>query len=144
MSQNSSKMLFHLLLILPTVLILQIWLSVRPVHERIVNAHESIEQLSDVAKLATAMDELGITSTVLHGIPQDLLRYNPGEEVDLSDVGNNHNAIIQATESYPGEFHFFCSIDPADPNREVVWEECKEDGAIGAKFYIQAQYVFLH
>lgn len=140
MSKKNIKLLTHLLLILPTVLILQIWLTVRPVHEKIVNAHESIEQLSDVAKLRSAMDELGITTTVLNGIPEDLLRYSPGDEIDLSEVGNNHEVIAQAVESYPEEFHFFCTIDPTDPKRAAILEDCIDNGAIGVKLYIGYSY----
>ncbi len=140
MSKKNTKLLTYLLLILPTVLVLQIWLTLRPVHEKIVNTHESIEQLSDVAKLKSAMEELGITTTVLHGIPTDLLRYSPGDDIDLSEVGNNHNTIAQAAESYPDEFHFFCTIDPTDSKRAVILEECIEDGAIGVKFYIGYSY----
>lgn len=135
MTKHDTKLLTHLLLILPTVFVLQIWLTVQPAHKQIVNAHESIEQFDDVTKLQSAMSELGITTTLLHGIPMDLLRFKPGKSVDLANIGNNNEVIAEAALSYPGEFEFFCAIDPLDEKRAAVLEDCMEDGAKGVKMY---------
>ena len=121
------------LILAPVIIALQIFL-VAP-QQNIINVHESIEQLGDIAKLQVVMDNLGITSVVLHGIPQDLIRYSSNEEVNLAEVEENHEYLMQAAEVYPEEFDFFCSIDPSDVERLQMMEECFEEGALGIKFY---------
>jgi predicted TIM-barrel fold metal-dependent hydrolase len=117
------------------VLILQVGLAV-PSNPDIVNSHESIESSEDILKLTSAMSALEMGSVVLHGIPVDFLRYNDEDEIDLSEVGDNHELIIEAVETYPGEFMYVCTIDPEDPNRMSLLQECLDDGAVGVKLYI--------
>ena len=102
----------------------------------IVNAHESIENAEDIAKLTSAMARLNISDIVLHGIPEDYLRYDEEAEIDLSAIGNNHELILEAVESYPGKFHYVCTLDPEDSLRMNLLEECIENGAVGVKFYV--------
>lgn len=104
--------------------------------KQIVNVHESVETIEDVAKLQSAMSTLGISDIVLHGIPEAFLRYSSEEEIDLSAVGVSHEVILEAVETYPGEFHYVCSINPEDENKEAQLEQCIEDGAVGVKFYV--------
>ncbi|MBT4632322.1 amidohydrolase family protein [Candidatus Peregrinibacteria bacterium] len=132
---NRLSFFLTIMLFLPSILLLQVMLTGSPELKQLVNAHESIEQLTDVAKLQTTMEELGITKTILHGIPSDFLRYNPDKAIDIGDVGENHEYLFQTTETFPAEFDFFCAIDPSDPRREEVWADCDENGAVGVKFY---------
>ena len=117
----------------PVIIALQIFL-VAP-QQNIINVHESIEQISDIAKLQVVMDNLGITSVVLHGIPQDLIRYSSSDNVNLAEVDENHGYLMEAAEAYPEDFEFFCSIDPSNIDRLDMMEECFEEGALGIKFY---------
>ena len=125
----------------PLILALQVFLAV-PQGTQIINVHESIEKIADAAKLQGVMDKLGITSTVLHGIPADFLHYDESKELDLSDVEDNHEELAAAAKVYPEDFSFFCAVDPDDENRLELLEECFEEGALGIKFY--AGYSYAH
>lgn len=100
----------------------------------IVNVHESVESVAEIVKLQTVMADLGMTHTVLHGIPKDLL-YFEGEGIDLGEVEENNEALMRAVEEYPEQFSYFCSLDPNDPLRLDVVAQCAEDGASGVKLY---------
>lgn len=107
---------------------------------RTVNVHESIERPTDIAKLRSVMENLDISTTVLHVIPDGLLYYNPEEAVDLASVDENHEHLLETVQAYPGEFQFFCSIDPSDEERLAKVEQCFEDGALGVKLYSGYSY----
>jgi predicted TIM-barrel fold metal-dependent hydrolase len=100
----------------------------------IVNIHESIESAANVPALQTAMETLGITGTVLHGIPADLLHFD-GSEIALSDVDENHEQIITASAENPDDFQYFCAVDPEASDRVIQVEQCLDEGATGVKFY---------
>lgn len=119
------------------VLVLQILLTQNSTG--IVNAHESIENFNDVAKLQSAMDKLNIERIILHGIPEDLLRYD-GNEVQLSEVDENNAILAEVTETFPHNFDFFCSLNPEDEELMAHLDECIEAGAKGVKFYVGYSY----
>ncbi len=107
---------------------------------RIVNVHESVEKSTDVAKLRTVMQELGISTTVLHVIPNGLLYYADGEEVDLASVDENEEQLLDTVTAYPEEFQFFCSVDPSDETSIEKVQQCFEHGALGVKLYTGYSY----
>lgn len=119
------------LILLAAVLVVPRWLNAEV---PIVNVHESVESVAEIIKLQTTMTTLGMEKTVLHGIPKDLL-YFEGEGIDLSDVDENNEAIKKAVQEFPDQFSYFCSIDPSDPLRNNVVEDCVTDGAVGVKLY---------
>jgi predicted TIM-barrel fold metal-dependent hydrolase len=122
------------LLVLAPVLLLVQFIFSKPGLPPIIDAHESVESVAEIVKLQTTMANLGITHTVLAAIPDDLLYYK-GNEVDLSGVDENNEAIRQAVEAYPDQFSFLCSIDPNDPQRNDELASCLEKGAVGVKLY---------
>lgn len=119
------------LVLLAAVLVVPRWLNAEI---PIVNVHESVESVAEIVKLQTTMSVLGMEKTVLHGIPKDLL-YFEGEGIDLSDVDENNEAIKKAVQEYPDQFSYFCAVDPSDPLRNNVVEDCVADGATGVKLY---------
>lgn len=119
------------LVLLAAVLVVPRWFNAEI---SIVNVHESVESVAEIVKLQTTMSTLGMEKTVLHGIPKDLL-YFEGEGIDLSDVDENNEAIKKAVQEFPDQFSYFCSVDPSDPLRNNVVEDCVVDGATGIKLY---------
>jgi predicted TIM-barrel fold metal-dependent hydrolase len=134
-------MKIRILLALVALVALHIGLSGPPSYN-IVNVHESIEDLNDVSKLESTMASLGMASITLQGIPGDLLRYKAGAEVDLTDVGENHDYLKQASEIFPSNFDFFCTVDPADYQWEEILTACLDAGALGVKLY--TGYTYTH
>jgi len=128
-----------ILAIIPLILMIQVSLTTVP-QPRIINVHESIEQLLDLAKLQYVMSGLNIQTTILHGIPLDFLYYDESAELDIGDVGENHEYLAEASSVYPDQFSFFCAIDPDSSERENILATCIEDGAIGVKFYVGYSY----
>lgn len=100
----------------------------------IVNIHESVEDEGDVAKLLAAMSDNGIDTTVLTGIPGDLLRYTGGR-VQYHDLQQNHDVILNAIQEHPENFTYVCAIDAGSTQRMAALEKCMKEGAVGFKFY---------
>lgn len=107
----------------------------KPKLTKIVNVHESVESLMDIAKLQTAMAEVGIGSVVLQSIPESFLYYDGSQEIDLSAVAENEENLQRAVSEYPEVFQYFCSVDPSSAERMQALEDCFEAGAIGVKMY---------
>lgn len=122
------------LLAAPLLILIQ-WALITPGLPSIINAHESVENVEDLIRLQTVMDQLGISHTVLHAVPYDLLHYDEDNKVDLSQVEANNQVLQEAVDAYPEDFSFFCSMDPKDPNRLALFEDCVEHGARGVKLY---------
>ena len=108
--------------------------------DRVVNIHESVEDDGDIAKLGATMADLGITHTVLHGIPTDLLHYEGQEQISYEGLDENHAFIVETAQEDPEHFSFFCAIDPSDLNRLGEVENCLEDGGVGVKIYTGYSY----
>lgn len=105
----------------------------------VINFHESVEQRSDVSKLLAVMDEQGVGTTVLHGIPSDLLEYVEGEKIDLSGVAENHTLLAEATKDSKN-LEWVCAVNPNQSDWESVLDGCLEAGAIGVKVYLGYSY----
>lgn len=138
MKSTSHKKYNPLVLVLIGLLALALLFAVyqmfRSKEMPIVNVHESVESVAEIVKLQESMATMGITHMVLQAIPADLL-YFEGDSVDLSDVDENNAALKAAVEEYPDQFSYFCSLDPNDPLRTDVLEDCIADGASGVKLY---------
>ena len=106
----------------------------------IVNAHESVEKLTDIARLRSIMQELGIQKTALTAMPKDLIHFKEGVTIDLTDTMDNQAVILQAMQEFPNDFAYVCSVDP----RDIVWKEkldqCSADHAVGVKVYLGYSY----
>ncbi len=107
---------------------------------KIINSHESIEQLSDIAKLREVMKQNGIRKTVIHGIPMGFLHFKEGQKLDLANTTDNHAVILEAIQAYPEQFEFVCSIDPQQADRLDQLTACTDSGAVGAKIYLGYTY----
>lgn len=117
------------------LLIIQVSLA-SPALPPIINVHESIEKMSDVANLQLVMNGLNIRTTVLHAIPEGFLYYK-GDEVALSSVDSSNSLVEQIAAQTPGQntFDFFCTLDPLDLNRTQTLQDCLDAGALGLKLY---------
>ena len=125
-----------ILLLAPVLLAVQIGLSLSD-EIPVVNVHESVQSVAEVVKLQNVMAGLGLTHTVLHAIPDDLIDF-AGEEAELpnlSEVDENNRALQQVIAAYPEQFSYFCSIDPANPDRLTLLSDCLNSGALGVKLY---------
>ncbi len=83
------------------------------------------------------MKELGIQTTVLHGIPEGLLYYKGEGTADLSQVSETNMLVEQiALQTQKDDrFEFFCAVDPLDTERTATAQDCLDKGAKGIKLY---------
>ena len=123
------------LLLLASLVLLTACQSSTPV----INFHESVEQMSDVSKLLSVMEAKGIETTVLQGIPSDLLQYTEGEKVDLSGVVANHALLAEATKG-ANNLKWVCAINPNQSDWASILDACLEGGAVGVKTYLGYSY----
>lgn len=129
------------LLILPLVVV-QVAFT-EPSLPPVVNVHESVESVAEVVRLQAVNANVGnVVHTVLHAIPEDLVHFT-GENLTLSEVEENNEALKQIIDVYPDQFSYFCSVDPNDPKRIEVLGQCLEDGALGVKLYNGYSYSHL-
>jgi hypothetical protein len=126
--------------ILLSFLVLQVFISHPFQIKARINVHESIETLEDLSKLQAAMANLEFSKTILHGIPEGLLSYDPTEGPDLNAFEENHNELKEISATFPDEFDFFCALDPTQKDVFSQMESCLEAGAIGFKMYIGNSY----
>lgn len=120
-------------LLLPIVVFVQVQYTPTP-FPPVVNAHESVESVAEIVKLQNTMQQKGVSHTILHAIPKDLL-YFAGEVSSLGEVEENNEALIRVLEAHPNEFSYFCTLDPLDPLRLDEAKACIQSGARGVKLY---------
>lgn len=137
MKKSQRLKLEYWILGISVLVLILVFCASRP---RIVNTNESIEQLTDVAKLIAVMQDHKIKKTVIHGIPQDFLHYKVDEEVNLSDSGRNEEFIMKALAEFPNKIDYVCSINPQDVDAVEQVDYCDDNGAVGVKVYLGYSY----
>lgn len=101
----------------------------------IINAHESIENADQIDKLQKVMFWTGIGKVALAGIPYEMLHFNGENTPTYTKIDENNDVLKEAVQNFPGQFSFFCAINPQDFDVLEKIETCMKDGAIGIKIY---------
>ena len=99
-----------------------------------INFHESIESYADHEKLEVVKNELGIKTTVLHSVPEGILRYNGESELNLATLPEAEDDLRKVTRENL-DYYYFCSINPESNSILQDWQECEREGAKGLKLY---------
>ncbi len=101
----------------------------------IINTHESIENAEQIDKLQKVMFWSGMSRVVLAGIPYEMLHFTAENEPTYSKLDENNELLKTTFENYPGQFPYFCGIDPHDFSALEKIETCMKEGALGIKIY---------
>jgi predicted TIM-barrel fold metal-dependent hydrolase len=101
--------------------------------EGIINIHEHIHRHTDADKWLDAMEQCGVSATVMLGSPEAtfLLNSPPG----FNNYSKNNDVILYLEKKHDSKILAFPTIDPRDPDKlEMLKKELKE-GAVGLKLY---------
>lgn len=101
----------------------------------VINVHESIENADQVDKLQKVMFWSGIGKTVLAGIPYEMLHFSDDNLPTYTKLDENNELLKTTAENYPGQFSYFCGINPQDFDALEKIEICMKEGAVGIKIY---------
>jgi predicted TIM-barrel fold metal-dependent hydrolase len=101
--------------------------------EGIINIHEHIHRSSDAEKWLLAMDECGVSTTVMVGSPEVTFKLNspPG----FNNYSINNEIILYLEEKYDSKILAFPTIDPRDPNKLEMLKDQINHGAVGLKLF---------
>jgi hypothetical protein len=101
--------------------------------EGIINIHEHIHRHTSADKWLDAMEQCGVSATVMVGSPEAtfLLNSPPG----FNNFSKNNDVILYLEKEYDSKILAFPTIDPRDPDKlEMLKKELKA-GAVGLKLY---------
>lgn len=129
--RNSRKYLPALFVVLFAVILVFALQSPR----KIINAHESIETPAEGEILVSVMRDTGMDAMVLHGIPQELLRYDDEAAITYTNLDANNSYLLALKQKYPDQISYFCGIDPSDFEALEKITDCAANGASGIKLY---------
>ena len=101
----------------------------------IINIHESIENSEQIDKLQKVMFWSGMGKVILAGIHYEMLHYTGENSVTYTQLDENNELLKTAFENYPGQFDYFCGINPQDFKALEKIETCINEGALGIKIY---------
>ncbi len=101
----------------------------------IVNVHESIENAEQIDKLQKVMFWSGMGKVVLAGIPYEMLHFTGENTYTYTKLDENNELLKTTVENYPGQFDYFCGINPQDFDVLEKIEICMNEGAVGIKIY---------
>jgi predicted TIM-barrel fold metal-dependent hydrolase len=101
--------------------------------EGIINIHEHIHRTADAPIWLEAMDNSGVSATVMVGSPKAtfLLSAEPG----FHEHDSNNEVILWLEKKYDSKILAFPTIDPNDPNKLDKLQSELKSGAIGLKLY---------
>jgi predicted TIM-barrel fold metal-dependent hydrolase len=99
----------------------------------IINIHDHIHHSSDAPKWLDAMEESGISATVMVGSPEAtfLLSSPPG----FNNYSLNNDVILWLEQKYDSKILAFPTIDPRDPNKLDSFKDLIDRNALGLKLY---------
>ncbi len=99
----------------------------------IIDTHEHIESMAKAEELLLAMDERGISQTILVPSPIETITLNGNQT--FTHYWPNVEEILAISEAYPNRFIPFCTLNPADEKALKLFEKCHEMGGKGLKLY---------
>jgi predicted TIM-barrel fold metal-dependent hydrolase len=101
--------------------------------EGIINIHEHIHRTDDAAIWLDAMEDAGVSATVMVGSPKAtfLLSAAPG----FNEYESNNEVILWLEKKYDSKILAFPTIDPNDSNKLKVLKNELKAGAVGLKLY---------
>ena len=99
----------------------------------IINIHEHIHKTYDAPKWLDAMEECGVSTTIMLGSPEATFRLNspPG----FNNYSINNEIILWLEKKYDSKILAFPTIDPRDPNKLKILKEQIDNGAVGLKLF---------
>jgi predicted TIM-barrel fold metal-dependent hydrolase len=106
---------------------------------RAVNVHEHIQSEREAPQLLRAMDTVGIEKTVLVGSSWFTITMDPTAGFTRYDLNNEE--ILRISETFPGRFEAWPTLDPQDPLKLDKLRRLRGRGASGLKLYIGHGYV---
>ena len=99
----------------------------------IINGHEHIQNLDEGSKWTTAMDNAGISTTVMLGSPDATFILHPTGP--FSKYKDNNEELFRLVDKYPNRFIAFPTIYTYDDNKVDLLKSYIKRGAIGLKLF---------